>query len=122
MVEECGALVGVRVDDVWLVSRQELASGSAAAVEADWAWALHREETCGDVMGFWHSHPAGAGVQPSERDRRTMRAWCSALGKPLLCLVAEGKMLGGQVFEDDEAEGRRLSTIEEIAPGTWRVR
>ncbi len=122
MVEECGVLVGARVDEVWLVSRQELASGSAAAVEADWAWALHREETCGDVMGFWHTHPAGADVRPSERDRRTMHAWCSAFGKPLLCLVSEGETVGGQVFADDEAEGEPVSMIEEIASGTWRVR
>ncbi len=122
MVEECGVLVGTREDEAWLVSRQELASGSATAVEADWAWALHREETCGDVMGFWHSHPAGAGVQPSERDRRTMRAWCSALGNPLLCLVAEGEAVGGQVFADDLAEGEPVSMVEEIAPGRWRVR
>ncbi len=122
MAEECGVLIGTRVNEVWLVSRQEQTSGSAAAVEADWAWALHREETCGDVMGFWHTHPAGAGVRPSERDSRTMRAWCSALGKPLLCLVAEGEAVGGQVFEDDEAEGKPVGIIEEIAPGKWRVR
>ncbi len=122
MVEECGVLVGARIDEVWLVSRLELRSGSVAAVEADWAWALDREETCGDVMGFWHTHPASAGVRLSERDSRTMRAWCSALGKPLLCLVAEGEAVGGQVFEDDEAEGKPVNMIEEIAPEKWRVR
>jgi len=122
MVEECAVLVGACVDGVWLVSRQELTSGSAAAVEADWAWALHREETCGDVTGFWHTHPPGAGAGPSERDKRTMRAWCSALGKPLLCLIAQGDALGGRVFEGDEAEGKPVSTVEQIAPGRWRVR
>jgi hypothetical protein len=44
------------------------------------------------------------------------------LGKPLLCLVAEGDVLGSQVFEDDEADGRPVSAIEPIAPGRWRVR
>lgn len=122
MFEECAVLVGVCVDEVWLVSRQEPVSGSAAAVEAHWAWALRREEICGDVMGFWHTHPPGASAGPSERDIRTMRAWCSALGKPLLCLIAEGEALGGHVFEGDEAAGKRVSMIEAIAPGSWRVR
>ena len=122
MVEECGVLVGGQIEGVWQVSVREPVSGSAAAVEADWAWALDREETCGDVAGFWHTHPAGAGVSLSERDRRTMRAWCSALGKPLLCLIADGEALGGQVFDDAEADGQPIGEIELIAPGSWRVR
>jgi hypothetical protein len=121
MVEECDVLVGTLVDGVWLVSRQGQSTGCAASVEADWAWALDREETCGDVMGFWHTHPVGAGVWPSEHDSRTMHAWCSALGKPLLCLIAEGDEIGGQVFEDDKAEGQPVSAIELLAPGQWRV-
>ena len=110
------------MDGVWLVSRREPVSGSAASVEADWAWALSREETCGDVAGFWHTHPPGASLSPSERDGRTMRAWCSALGKPLLCLIAEGDTIGGQVFQDDAAEGQPVSAVELVGPGSWRVR
>lgn len=121
MAEECGVLVGVRIGGTWLVTRQTPASGSAVGVEADWAWALEREETDGDVMGFWHTHPPGEGVSPSERDSRTMRAWCSALGKPQLCLIADGERLGGQVFADEEVEGQPVRMIEWLGRDAWRV-
>jgi hypothetical protein len=82
--------------------------GGVASVEADWGWTLAREEERGDVVGFWHTHPAGAGTAPSGRDIRTMQAWCSALGKPLLCLISE-EGRGGEaavyLFADDESEG-----------------
>jgi hypothetical protein len=51
-----------------------------------------------------------------------MRAWCSALGKPLLCLIADGEELGGRVFPDDEAEDQPVSEIEQLEPEKWRVR
>lgn len=122
MVEECGVLVGAQTDDTWQVSLQRPGSGSAAAVEADWAWALAREETHGDVAGFWHTHPAGMGTAPSPRDVRTLRAWCSALGKPLLCLIADGEALGGYWFEHDEAVGTPAHLVEPVAPGSWIIR
>ena len=34
-----------------------------------------------------------------------MRAWCSAFGKPLLCLIASPKSVRGYRFDDDESEG-----------------
>ena len=46
-----------------------------------------------------------------------MQAWCSALGKPLLCLIAEDREVGtpkGYIFESDEHHGR---PVDSIAPG-----
>lgn len=83
-------------------------SGDPASVEADWRWTLSREEESGDIVGFTHTHPAGASTLPSDRDVRTMRVWCSALGKPLLCLIGGGDELdvpAGYVFDDDESDG-----------------
>jgi proteasome lid subunit RPN8/RPN11 len=48
---------------------------------------MNREEKHGDVVGFLHTHPDGPAA-PSKRDLRTMRAWWSAFGKPLLYLIA----------------------------------
>lgn len=121
MVEECGVLIGEQIDGVWRVSLHRLTSGSAAAVEADWGWALTREETCGDVAGFWHTHPVGGGVRPSRRDDDTMRAWNSALGKPLLCLIADGQTLGGWLYLDDEADSQPVTTVEQVGSGQWRA-
>ena len=110
-VERAWILTG-RVDgEKWTIETHEMTVGRPASVEANWGWALAREEEQGDVVGFWHTHPAGAGTSPSGRDVRTMQAWCSAFGKPLLCLISEEGQEGEAavyLFENDESEGRRV--------------
>ena len=64
-------------------------TGGDAHVEFDGSWALRREETRGDVAGFFHTHPPGIPGM-SARDRKTMRAWASSFGKPLLCAIRSG--------------------------------
>jgi proteasome lid subunit RPN8/RPN11 len=64
-------------------------TGGVAHVDFDGAWALKREETKGDVMGFFHTHPPGVPGM-SGRDRRTMKAWAASFGKPLLCAIRCG--------------------------------
>jgi len=95
MTEQCWVLLGAydQKDEIWRLRVRRHVSGQPASVEADWRWALDREEEVGDVAGFAHTHPPGSGTEPSERDVRTMEAWCSAFGKALLCLIAEGEML-----------------------------
>lgn len=61
-------------------------TGDAISVTLDWQWALNREEKKGDVIGFWHTHPSG-NLEPSKRDIKTMQAWISCFGKPLLCVI-----------------------------------
>jgi proteasome lid subunit RPN8/RPN11 len=80
-------------------------------VRFDGRWVLEREERRGDVLGFLHTHPDGH-AYPSTRDVRTMRAWCSAFGKPLLCLIASAEGVRGFRFDDDESKGVELATVE----------
>jgi proteasome lid subunit RPN8/RPN11 len=77
---------------------------------------LAREERRQDVLGFLHTHPDGPGI-PSRRDVRTMRAWCSAFGKPLLCLIASPEGVRGFRFADGEAGGVELVTVEVFPRG-----
>ena len=99
--------------------------GDQTRVEADWSWTLAREEMHGDVMGFYHTHPDGGSLAPSQRDIRTMQAWCSALGKPLLCLIAEHQkpaMPKGYVFKTDEHRGEPVDSITREAAVTFVVK
>jgi proteasome lid subunit RPN8/RPN11 len=72
---------------------------------------LNREEERGDVVGFYHTHPSGLAA-PSVRDVRTMRAWVSAFGKPLLCLIESQGSLVAFGFHDDESPGVRLEACQ----------
>jgi proteasome lid subunit RPN8/RPN11 len=60
--------------------------GGAEHVEFDPKWVLKREETKGDIAGFFHTHPPGSGGM-SAHDRRTMAAWAKSFGRPLLCAI-----------------------------------
>jgi hypothetical protein len=110
-VEESWALVGARRGKTWLARRVRYRSGETAQVVADGKWALRREETRGDLVGFMHTHPMG-GLAPSVRDVRTMRAWCDALGKRLLCVIATPDAIGAWVFDDYTSSGTRLASVE----------
>ena len=61
-------------------------AGKPASVKFDGDWVLEREEKKHDVIGFWHTHPDGT-LKPSKRDRKTMTAWVSCFGRPLLCVI-----------------------------------
>jgi hypothetical protein len=108
--EEAAVLVGYRRGDIWYGRLRERWTGGAASVTFDWSWVLEREERYGDVTGFFHTHPAGS-TTPSGRDVRTMRAWVSCLGKPLLCLIQSGDELGATLFGDDQDDGQPVSQV-----------
>jgi proteasome lid subunit RPN8/RPN11 len=116
-LEEASILTGIRRGRVWLMRLQQRLEGAPASVETDWRWALEREERYHDVAGFYHTHPPAAGAAPSQRDVRTMRAWCGAFGKPLLCVIAcDGHTLSTR-FLDDEDSGLALPVTERFAGG-----
>ncbi len=116
-LEEAAILTGIRRGRVWLMRCHHPAQGAPMSVEADWRWALHREERSGDVLGFYHTHPPQAGTSPSERDVRTMHAWCAAFGKPLLCVIACGAQAQATLFADDEDAGLMLPITERFGGG-----
>ena len=106
--EESAILTGQRQGRIWYGRLRRWRAGQPASVDFDWAWVLEREERRGDILGFYHTHPAGL-ITPSSRDVRTMQAWVTCLGKPLLCVIESGPSLVAYIFETDEAEGRLLA-------------
>jgi proteasome lid subunit RPN8/RPN11 len=108
-------LIGGRQGPFWNARRTRPTRGDVASVPFDAAGVLAREESKGDVVGFYHTHPAGP-PEPSQRDLRTMRAWVSSFGKPLLCLIESDGKLAGYRFDSDESAGVRLAACE-LLPG-----
>lgn len=115
-VEQYWTLIGARRGRIWHARRIHHCSGSVSSVHFEGPRVLEREERLGDVLGFFHTHPTGP-PRPSERDVRTMRAWCSSFGKPLLCVVASPDGLGGFRFDDDACNGVPLATVEVFPRG-----
>lgn len=56
------------------------------------------------LLGFYHTHP-GSSTLFSTTDSKTMEAWCSALGKNLICLIAaDGRPTAGWWFNYKEGK------------------
>jgi proteasome lid subunit RPN8/RPN11 len=108
--ETCFILVGKHEDNRWTCRKVKRHTGESARVEFDASWVLKREEARGDVQGFLHTHLAGFS-NLSRRDLRTMTAWVSCLGKPLLCVVVSGEEIRGFVFTDDRGRPSKLESI-----------
>jgi proteasome lid subunit RPN8/RPN11 len=119
--ERCWTLIGEYRDGVWRAAKRRRISGKPNSVEADWAWTLKREEKRGDVIGFVHTHPMGRGITPSERDIRTMRAWHTALGNPLVCVIDDGESVGGYVFASDDSDGQSVAAITVTEDGVMII-
>jgi hypothetical protein len=114
--ERCWVLVGQRRGRIWCGRRLRTSVGEPAHVEFDGPAVLDREERRRDVIGFLHTHPAYSAV-PSQRDLHTMRAWATAFGKPLLCLIEGVDGLAGYRFDDDTSDGDRLPLVETFPRG-----
>lgn len=116
VVERCWILLGRRQGRVWCARRVRPARGTRTRVGFDGLWVLRREECHGDVAGFYHTHPDGP-AYPSRRDVRTLRAWCSAFGKPLVCLIATPRGLTGFRFDGPASAGEPLAVVEAFPGG-----
>lgn len=106
--EHCWTLIGWRKERIWFARRTQATTGESSRVDFDGQWVLDREETVGDVVGFYHTHPGGS-AEPSDRDLKTMRAWVGSFGKPLLCLIEADENIYAFRFDDDECKGVKLS-------------
>jgi hypothetical protein len=62
--ERCWTLVGTYENGTWHALKRRRVNGKPASVEVDWEWTLKREDKRGDVIGFAHTHPSGAGTMP----------------------------------------------------------
>ena len=109
--EQYAVLIGHCRSGIWYGRLRQRQVGSPGSVEFDWAWVMEREERYGDVAGFFHTHPSGLAT-PSQRDVRTMRAWVSCFGKPLLCLIESCEGLSAYLFGTDEDAGQRVAQVE----------
>jgi len=116
VAERCWILIGLRQGAFWHARRMRPTRGTPASVAFDAAWVLAREEQQGDVVGFYHTHPAGP-PEPSRRDLATMRAWAGSFGKPLLCLIESQRALAAWRFDGDQSPGRRLAACERLPRG-----
>jgi proteasome lid subunit RPN8/RPN11 len=114
--EESAVLVGYQRANLWYGRLRQRQVGTPASVAFDWDWVLKRDERYGDVIGFYHTHPP-AHQTPSARDIRTMRAWVSCFGKPLLCVIESDHVLTATVFRSDEDEGERVGQVERFPRG-----
>ena len=109
--EQAWVLIGRRKGRIWYARRIGRCAGEPASVEFDGPAVLDREERKRDVVGFLHTHPASEAL-PSRRDLDTMRAWVSAFGKPLLCVIEGTDGLVGYRFDDESSRGERLLSVE----------
>ncbi len=110
-IEKSSILTGLCRGSIWNMRMREPRFGGPVSVDFDWAWVFEREERYGDILGFFHTHPSGL-ASPSQRDARTMRAWVSCMGKPLLCVIECDANLNAFVFETDEDDGFPFAEIQ----------
>jgi len=115
-VENCWTLIGRRRGRIWYARRIRRSAGTSTTVAFDAKAVLDREEGRGDVVGFFHTHPH-SDPQPSRRDMDTMRAWCSAFGKPMLCVIAGRTETAAFRFDDSNSTGVRLTEVEMFPRG-----
>ena len=108
--------MGRRQGRFWYARRMRPTKGEIASVEFDADWVLKREESKGDIIGFYHTHPSGMPT-PSQRDHRTMRAWVGSFGKPLLCLIEADSKIRAYHYVDDQSVGVAVTACELLPRG-----
>lgn len=70
----------------WAKSFEDDSEGTPGQVKFNPNLIMDREDSQGDIIGFYHTHPQWIG-SPSPTDYRTMSGWIVSFGRPLLCLI-----------------------------------
>lgn len=110
-VEHSWIITGSHLSRLWCGVRQRRQTGTTSQVHFDADWVQRRHLERGDVLGWYHTHPAGCEAYVSDRDLATMRAWVGCLGKPLICLIKGSQGIRGWVFENDESNGTPMPFV-----------
>lgn len=103
MNEQCWVLVGGIDGDLWWGKKVRPTEGAPASVAFNPDYVIKREEQHHDVVGFIHTHPTFT-AHYSMRDDRTMKAWISSFGRPLVCCILGTDGLRAWWYLNDEDE------------------
>lgn len=103
------AIVGWRIGSHWIgrgLTKTE-AEGEPSLVSFDYEMIYDREDSKGDVLGFYHTHPNFV-ADPSTTDYKTMGTWTTSFGRPMLCMIEGTDGLKAHWFIDDETDHETL--------------
>jgi hypothetical protein len=112
--EECWILVGSNLENKWRVRKLNKSDGNSFSVSFDWSWVIKHEEKTSEICGWYHTHPNMRAL-PSEVDNKTMAAWVSCLGKPLLCVIEGRDGIKPYLYEKDNEKPILLSFCKRYA-------
>ena len=101
--EQCWVILGSRFGSCWFGRFHFLSTGDPNEVAFAAEDVFERQDLKNDVIGFVHTHPY-TDAYPSATDHATMKAWVTALGKPLVCGIIGTDGLKSYVYEDDESD------------------
>lgn len=112
-------LLGETKCGIWHARMMWRRTGTRSSVDFDWQKVLNREEKLGDVIGFYHTHPNGF-KSPSARDDKTMDAWSTCFGKPLLCVISESKNISGWIYDAQKDSKTQVEEVQQFK-NNWLV-
>ncbi len=105
-------LAGESRDGILLAKMLWKSKGSETSVQFDWKRVLEREESKGDLVGFFHTHPDGF-TNASQRDDQTMESWSFCFGKPLLCVIGTSAGLRAWIY-DASSGALKIKEIKDL--------
>ena len=85
-LEKCWFLYGKHIGKHYVGFKRYHTKGSFASVTFNWKKAFNS-----NLLGWSHTHPDGIDIYPSDRDDNTMKAWVIAMGRSLLCDIANDR-------------------------------
>lgn len=114
MNEKCWILLGGVQESLWWGRMVKQTEGQPCSVDFNYNWVLNREEFYGDIVGFCHTHPSFL-AHPSSRDDRTMKAWVTSFGRPLVCCIHGVDGLKAWWYMDDENDPLLARSVKKLS-------